>query len=135
MCQELIGALSKEKEVGQGPRCGHGGASAGLLSRGAETGLLAGTSNLNIFFMSFVSQRTTAVGQVCNHIGSSENHMATRSDLLTVREYFSSDEWDIIDAALSEYQDHYDTDEEAATYNTLVGRISHLFTINTDATD
>ena len=61
--------------------------------------------------------------------------MTTRSDLLTVREYFSSDEWDIIDAALSEYQDHYDTDEEAATYNTLVGRIAHLFTINADATD
>ena len=59
--------------------------------------------------------------------------MATRTDLLTVREFFSSDEWDIIDAALSEYQDHYDTDEEAATYNTLVGRIANLFTINTDA--
>ena len=61
--------------------------------------------------------------------------MSNRSDLLTVREFFSSDEWYLIDAALSEYQDHYDTDEEAATYNTLVGRISHLFTINTDATD
>ena len=85
--------------------------------------------------MSFVSQRTTAVGQVCHHIGSSDNHMATRTDLLTVREYFSSDEWDLIDAALSEYQDHYDSDEEAATYNTLVGRIAHLFTINADATD
>ena len=61
--------------------------------------------------------------------------MATRTDSLTVREYFSSDEWDLIDAALSEYQDHYDSDEEAATYNTLVGRIAYLFTINTDATD
>ena len=61
--------------------------------------------------------------------------MTTRSDLLTVRDFFSSDEWNIIDAALSEYQDHYDTDEEAATYNTLVGRIAHLWTINTDATD
>ena len=61
--------------------------------------------------------------------------MTTRSDLLTVREFFSSDEWTIIDAALSEYQDHYDTDEEAATYNTLVGRIANLWTINADATD
>ena len=61
--------------------------------------------------------------------------MTTRSEKLTVRAFFSSDEWDIIDAALSEYQDHYDTDEEAATYNTLVGRIAHLFTINADATD
>lgn len=103
--------------------------------QGAKTGLRTGTSNLNIFFMSFVSQRTTAVGVVCNHIESSDNHMATRTDLLTVREFFSSDEWDLIGAALSEYQDHYDTDEEAATYNTLVGRIAHLFTINADATD
>ena len=61
--------------------------------------------------------------------------MTTRSDLLTVRDFFSSDEWDIIDAALSEYQDHYDTDEDAVIYNTLVGRIAHLFRINADATD
>ena len=110
----------------------------GLLLRScqeAETSLRTGTSNLNIFFMSFVSWRTTAVGRACHHIGSSDNDMTTRTDSLTVREYFSSDEWDIIDAALSEYQDHYDTDEEAATYNTLVGRIAHLFTINADATD
>ena len=61
--------------------------------------------------------------------------MTTRSDLLTVREFFSSDEWDIIDAALSEYQDHYDTDEDAVIYNPLGGRIAHLFRINADATD
>ena len=61
--------------------------------------------------------------------------MATRSEKLTVRDFFSSDEWDIIDAAPSEYQDHYDTDEDAATYNTLVGRIAHLWTINPDAID
>ena len=61
--------------------------------------------------------------------------MTTRSDLLTVREFFSSDEWDLIDAALSEYQDHFDTDEDAVVYNTLMGRIANLFTINADATD
>lgn len=61
--------------------------------------------------------------------------MTTRSDLLTVRDFFSSDEWNIIDAALSEYQDHYDTDEDAVIYNTLVGRIANLWTINADATD
>lgn len=61
--------------------------------------------------------------------------MTTRSDLLTVREFFSSDEWDLIDAALSEYQDHFDTDEDAVIYNTLMGRIANLFTINADATD
>ncbi|MEC8737813.1 MAG: hypothetical protein VXX91_06245 [Planctomycetota bacterium] len=61
--------------------------------------------------------------------------MSNRSDLLTVREFFSSDEWDLIDAALSEYQDHFDTDEDAVIYNTLMGRIANLFTINADATD
>ena len=61
--------------------------------------------------------------------------MSNRSDLLTVREIFSSDEWDLIDAALSEYQDHFDTDEDAVVYNTLMGRIANLFTINADATD
>lgn len=61
--------------------------------------------------------------------------MSNRSDLLTVREFFSSDEWYLIDAALSEYQDHFDTDEDAVVYNTLRGRIANLFTINADATD
>ena len=61
--------------------------------------------------------------------------MTTRSDLLTVREFFSSDEWTIIDAALSEYQDHYDTDEEAIVLNTLQGKLAGLFRINADATD
>ena len=61
--------------------------------------------------------------------------MSNRSDLLTVREFFSSDEWDLIDAALSEYQDHFDTEEDAVVYNTLMGRIANLFTINADATD
>ena len=61
--------------------------------------------------------------------------MSNRSDLLTVREFFSSDEWNLIDAALSEYQDHFDTDEDAVVYNTLMGRIANLFTINADATD
>ena len=61
--------------------------------------------------------------------------MSNRSDLLTVREFFSSDEWDLIDAALSEYQDHFDTDEDAVVYNTLMGRIANLFTINAEATD
>ena len=61
--------------------------------------------------------------------------MSNRSDLLTVREFFSSAEWDLIDAALSEYQDHFDTDEDAVVYNTLIGRISNLFTINAEATD
>ena len=61
--------------------------------------------------------------------------MLTRSDLLTVREYFSSDEWDLIDAALSEYPDHFDTDADAIVLNTLQSKLAGLFRINTDATD
>lgn len=61
--------------------------------------------------------------------------MLTRSDLLTVRNFFSEDEWDLIDAALSEYQDHFDTDEDAIVLNTLQGKLAGLFRINADATD
>ena len=94
----------------------------------AETGLRTGTSNLNIFFRSFVSQRTTAVGRACHHIESSDNHMATRTDLLTVREFFSSDEWDLIDAALSEYQDHlFDDDGEQEIYDSIQDKLNQLF--------
>ena len=103
---------------------GHGRASAGVLSRGR-----------NRFANWHRIGRNRSAPWCRLTVVQKNTYMATRTDLLTVREYFSSDEWDLIDAALSEYQDHYDTDEEAATYNTLVGRIAHLFTINTDATD
>ena len=55
--------------------------------------------------------------------------MLTRSDLLTVREYVSGDEWDLIDAALSEYQDHFVTEEDAIVLNTLQGKLPGLFRI------
>ena len=55
--------------------------------------------------------------------------MLTRSDLLTVRDFFSGDEWDLIDAALSEYQDHVDTDEDAIVLNTLQSKLAGLFRI------
>ena len=61
--------------------------------------------------------------------------MLTRSDLLTVRDFFSGDEWDLIDAALSEYQDHFDTDEDAIVLNTLQSKLAGLFCINATATD
>ena len=52
--------------------------------------------------------------------------MLTRSDLLTVRDYFSEDEWDLIDAALSEFQDHFDTDEDAIVLNTLQSKLAGI---------
>ena len=37
------------------------------------------------------------------------NRQITHKDLNTVRDFFTDDQWDLIDKALSEYQDHDDS--------------------------
>ena len=46
------------------------------------------------------------------------------SELNTVRDFFTDDQWDLIDSALSEYQDH---DEECEECRELLDVISQLF--------
>ena len=36
---------------------------------------------------------------------------ASAKDLQTIRNFFTDSQWDVIDAALSEYQDHDDSQE------------------------
>ena len=43
--------------------------------------------------------------------------MIDKHILQTVRDWLTEEEWDLIDSALSEYQDHYEGDDEAATYD------------------
>ena len=53
--------------------------------------------------------------------------MLTKNDLQIIREYFSENEWDLIDSALSEYQDHYDADDQTDTYDGLQSKLAGLF--------
>ena len=40
------------------------------------------------------------------------NKQISHKDLNTVRDFFTDDQWDLIDYALSEYQDHEDATSE-----------------------
>ena len=40
------------------------------------------------------------------------NKEISHKDLNTVRDFFTNDQWDLIDYALSEYQDHEDVTEK-----------------------
>ena len=40
------------------------------------------------------------------------NKQISHKDLNTVRDFFTDDQWDLIDYALSEYQDHDDSTEK-----------------------
>jgi hypothetical protein len=46
------------------------------------------------------------------------------TDFKAIREFFTDDEWDLIDYALSEYQDH---DEDADACLDLLHKIGNIF--------
>jgi hypothetical protein len=45
----------------------------------------------------------------------------------TVKSFFTDAEWDVIDAALNEYQDHFDTDEDSAVLDNVGLKMQSLF--------
>ena len=53
--------------------------------------------------------------------------MIDKHILQTVRDWLTEEEWDLIDSALSEYQDHYESDDEAATYDILQSKLAGLY--------
>ena len=59
------------------------------------------------------------------------NKEISHKDLNTVRDFFTNDQWDLIDYALSEYQDHDDyTDLCKDTLNRLGDLFQSQFTTN-----
>ena len=46
------------------------------------------------------------------------------------KQLFTDDEWQMIDYALSEYQDHLDEDDnEIAIYNSIQAKLNAIFTL------
>ena len=44
-----------------------------------------------------------------------------------VKSFFTDAEWDVIDAALNEYQDHFDTDEDSSVLDNVGMKLQSLF--------
>ena len=50
------------------------------------------------------------------------------TDFKAIHEFFTDDEWDLIDYALSEYQDHlFDDDGEQEIYDSIQDKLNQLF--------
>ena len=50
------------------------------------------------------------------------------ANLKAVRDFFSEEEWQIIDYAISEYQDHlFDDDGEQEIYDSIQDKLNQLF--------
>ena len=56
------------------------------------------------------------------------NKEISHKDLNTVRDFFTDEQWDLIDYALSEYQDHDDSTESVKKHLTLLVNYSEHLT-------
>ena len=63
------------------------------------------------------------------------NKTTSTTEYQTVRNFLTSAQWDLLDAALSEYQDHFDTDEDASILDTLGARLQDLFDNSVDQSE
>ena len=58
------------------------------------------------------------------------NNNSQKTSATIYKQLFTDDEWQMIDYALSEYQDHLDEDDnEIEIYNSIQAKISAIFTL------
>jgi hypothetical protein len=60
------------------------------------------------------------------------NKTNTKTEYQTVRNFLTNDQWDLLDRALNEYQDH---DEFADEVDTLGARLQDLFDNSVDQSE
>ena len=53
--------------------------------------------------------------------------MTKKIDYQAIRDFLTDDEWDVIDAALNEYQDHYDSDEDSTVFDNVSMKLQSIF--------
>ena len=55
------------------------------------------------------------------------NKTNSKTEYQVVRNFFTDAQWDLIDAALNEYQDHFDTDEDSAILDSVGEKLQTVF--------
>ena len=63
------------------------------------------------------------------------NKTNTKTEYQVVRNFFNDAQWDLIDAALNEYQDHFDTDEDSAILDSVSEKLQNVFDNTVDQSD
>ena len=60
------------------------------------------------------------------------NKTNSKTEYQVVRNFFTDAQWDLIDAALNEYQDHFDTDEDASILDSVGEKLQTVFDNSVD---
>ena len=60
------------------------------------------------------------------------NKTNSKTEYQVVRNFFTDAQWDLIDAALNEYQDHFDTDEDASILDSVGEKLQNVFDNSVD---
>ena len=60
------------------------------------------------------------------------NKTNTKTEYQVIRNFFTDAQWDVIDAALNEYQDHFDTDEDSAILDSVGEKLQNVFDNSVD---
>ena len=55
------------------------------------------------------------------------NKTNSKTEYQVVRNFFNDAQWDLIDAALCEYQDHFETDENGAVLDSVSEKLQAVF--------
>ena len=55
------------------------------------------------------------------------NTTNTKTEYQVVRNFFNDAQWDLIDAALCEYQDHFETDENSSVLDSVSEKLQAVF--------
>ena len=63
------------------------------------------------------------------------NTTNTKTEYQVVRNFFNDAQWDLIDAALNEYQDHFDTDEDSSVLDSVSEKLQNVFDNSVDQSD
>ena len=60
------------------------------------------------------------------------NKTNSKTEYQVVRNFFTDAQWDLIDAALNEYQDHFDTAEAASILDSVGEKLQTVFDNSVD---
>ena len=60
------------------------------------------------------------------------NKTNSKTEYQVVRNFFTDAQWDLIDAALNEYLDHFDTDEDSAILDSVGEKLQTVFDNSVD---
>ena len=63
------------------------------------------------------------------------NKTNPKTEYQIIRNLFTDDQWDVIDAALSEYQDHFDTNEDAEILDIIGEKLQNVFNNSVDQSE